>query len=191
MSETFTSPVVLDLPGPWTEERYFALGHPPERIELVHGNLWADAPANRPDLALSLSLLIAMSLAAQSAGLRIHRKLTVRLSPDTTTVADIVVSSAPVVTEVTEAADVILVADMPAPVDREPHMRRYAAAGIGWYLLVEPSTPGYESAGLRLFRLDEDRYVEAAVAGHGEILRSDHPYPFEVDTTRLIGPFRT
>ncbi|MEV6848524.1 Uma2 family endonuclease [Actinoplanes sp. NPDC051411] len=67
-------------------------------------------------------------------------------------------------------------------------LRDYASAGIPWYLLAEPDMVDYRSITLRLYRLDGARYTEQAVASHGEILKSDAPFPFAIDPTDLVRP---
>ena len=43
-----------------------------------------------------------------------------------------------------------------------------------------------ESVTVRLFRLQGDHYVEHATAKHGEVLRSDLPFPIEIATEDLV-----
>jgi len=61
-----------------------------------------------------------------------------------------------------------------------------AARTAGWYLLVEPDMTDYESVTIRLFRLQGEHYVEHATAKHGEVLRSDLPFPLEISTEDLV-----
>ncbi|GAA4945773.1 Uma2 family endonuclease [Actinoplanes utahensis] len=89
-----------------------------------------------------------------------------------------------------EAAEVALVGEVVSAntvaVDRVLRMHLYAAAGIPWYLLVEPKLPGFGSVRLRLLRRKGSRYVEAAVAVHGQTLTARQPFPFALDTTSLL-----
>ncbi|GLY06923.1 MULTISPECIES: Uma2 family endonuclease [Actinoplanes] len=67
--------------------------------------------------------------------------------------------------------------------DRLLKPQLYAAAGIGWYLLVEPSADGVE---LHLQRLVGGHYVPAVVAGFGESLASEDPFPFSIEVASLL-----
>ena len=103
----------------------------------------------------------------------------------------LVVSRGGRVGTVADASDVVLVGEVTSPsnaaTDRGTKKDFYAAAGIEWYLLVEPDLTDYESVALTLFRLREKQYVEHAVAKHGETLTSPEPFPIALDTVALVG----
>ena len=71
-----------------------------------------------------------------------------------------------------------------AAMDRVLKMDLYAAAGIGWYLLIEHEP--VDSLTLRLNELDGRHYVERAVVKQGEMLTSERPFPFELDARSLV-----
>src|SRR5262245_13373919 len=75
----------------------------------------------------------------------------------------------------------------PAPsnagTDRLLKPQLYAAAGIGWYLRVEQPDDSVE---LHLERLSGDHYVPALIAGAGQALVSEEPFPFELEIASLL-----
>ncbi|MFI6078645.1 Uma2 family endonuclease [Actinoplanes sp. NPDC051343] len=179
-----------DHPGPWTEAEFLALGPTPERIELIDGSLRVSPAPNRPHQDISFLLMVAVRHAARAAGFRSWEAINVRLSPRIIVIPDLVVGTMDYLGSVAHAADVAMVGEILSPSneanDRVEKLRDYAAAGIPWYLLVEPDMTNYRSITLRLYRLDGESYVEQAVAAHGEILKSDAPFPFAIDTVALI-----
>jgi Uma2 family endonuclease len=73
-----------------------------------------------------------------------------------------------------EASDVRLVCEIISPsnaaTDKVLKMHYYAAAGIGWYLLVEQ-----ENGTLHLYRRQGRHYVEHSVTKPGDVLELTEP----------------
>ncbi len=145
---------------------------------------------NGPHQDISYQLKSALLNATRNAGLRTRLAITVRMAADRILIPDLVVAKGARVTTMTDAAEVVLVAEVTSPhnaaVDRVQKMHFYAAARIEWYLLVEPDMREYESVRLRLFRLTGEHFIEHAAAEHGETLISDSPFPIEISTVDLL-----
>lgn len=171
---------------PWSEAEYLGLGETPERVELFDGSLFVTpAPTPRHQL-ISGRLLVAMLPGADAAGLHVLEAVNVRLKAGRVTIPDLVITSDIDFDEaMIEAPMVRLVCEIISPnnasADKVLKMHYYAAAGIGWYLLVEQ-----ETGALHLYRLDGAHYVEHCVARPGDTLRLTEPVRAEIEPSALL-----
>ncbi|MEU4242775.1 Uma2 family endonuclease [Actinoplanes sp. NPDC026619] len=176
--------------APWTEEEYLALGETTSLVELVRGALWVSpSPSSVIHQTVLHRVVKALEPGANDAGLDAAGQINVRLAHDTITNPDFVIATRTNrFAEVTPAADVHLIGEVTTPdsvlADRsfKPHL--YAAAGIEWYLLIEPNFRDLSTT-LRLHRLAGDHYVKHAAAKQGQTLKADAPFLFELQTTGL------
>jgi Uma2 family endonuclease len=178
---------VLEHPGPWSEDEYFALGETPNRIEFIDGTLWVRPAPTKRHRHIAFLLAMGLYAPAERAGLLVLQDVNLRLAGDRIVQPDIVVADTDDIGNTVEAAEVKLVAEVVSPsnagTDRLLKPQLYAAAGIGWYLRVEQPQDSVE---LHLQRLDGDHYVPYVVAGLGQAFASEEPFPFRVEVASLL-----
>ncbi|WP_127507120.1 Uma2 family endonuclease [Actinoplanes solisilvae] len=178
---------VLEHPGPWSEDEFFALGETLSRVELIDGSLWVSpSPTKRHQDIVSL-LTVELYHAAKRSGLRFLQDANLRLADGRIVEPDIVIADTDIKGLVVEAAEVKLVIEVVSPsnaaTDRLFKPQLYAAAQIAWYLRVEQPKDSVE---LHLQRLDGDHYVPHAVARPGEVLAWEEPFPHQIDVASLL-----
>jgi Uma2 family endonuclease len=176
------SVAIPEHPDPWSEDEYFALGETSNRIELIDGGLWVSpAPSKRHQ---HIAFLLAMELygAAERAGLLVWQDINLRLAGGRIVQPDVIVADTDDAGSTVEAAEAKLVVEVVSPsnagMDRLLKPQLYAAAGIPWYLKVEQPQDSVE---LHLYQLAGEHYLPVMVAGPGQALAADEPFPFVLD----------
>ncbi|MFG1915555.1 Uma2 family endonuclease [Micromonospora sp. NPDC048898] len=166
---------VLDHSLPWTESDYLALGETAQRIELLDGGLLIGPSPSVRHQVIVRGLAAALEPGCAAANRTLLPVINLRLNPTRILNPDLVVTAELDLTAACVPADaVLLIGEVSAPhtatIDQvlKPHL--YAAAGVGWYLLVEQ-----ESLTVKLHQLQGAHYVERATTKRGEALELTEP----------------
>jgi Uma2 family endonuclease len=179
---------LLEHEGPWTEEAYLALPETASpRIELLDGSLlvtpWA---GGGHQLAVYwLSLLLGP---ATPTGMLLLPGGNVRVTPDTFLIPDIILTTQtdPDVVYY-EGREIVLAGEIVSPgsagADRWTKPRRYAQAGIDWYMRVELKGP--RAPKVILYRRVDEKYVEHVQASAGQQFHIDGPISVAFDPAIL------
>ena len=173
---------------PMSEQEFLDIGETPERIELFDGSLHVTPSPTPRHQTISRRLANALDTGAHAVDLQVLEAVNVRLAPSRIPLPDIAVTADIDLDElVVDARDVHLVCEILSPsnpaTDKVLKMHYYAAAGIAWYLLVDP-----HARSLHLYRLTETSYVEHAVSKEGEMLRLTQPVVATLDPAVLLPP---
>ncbi|MET8321783.1 Uma2 family endonuclease [Micromonospora sp. NPDC005189] len=171
---------------PWTESDYLALGETAQRIELLDGSLLSGPPPSVRHQVIVGSLAAALKPGCAAANRTLLPVINLRLNPTRILNPDLVVTAELDLTAACVPADaVLLVGEVSAPhtgtIDRvlKPHL--YAAAGVGWYLLVEQ-----ESLTVSLFQLQGAHYVERSTTRAGGALELTEPVKATIRPEDLV-----
>lgn len=181
--------MLLNHDGPWTEEEFLAL--PPTwwpRIELLDGSLLVTPYAGgRHQLAIFwLTQLIGPAI---PPGWLVLPGGNVRITADTFLIPDVIITSqTDPETVFFPGPEIVLAAEVISPgsvgTDRWTKPRRYAQAGVDWYMRVELTGPGAPL--VCAYRRDGEDYVEYARAAAGEELRLTEPVAVTFDPAVLL-----
>ncbi|TCP57370.1 putative restriction endonuclease [Tamaricihabitans halophyticus] len=187
---------LVEFYGMWNTElaeRYLPIPHTHARkYECVGGNLIMSPAEGTTNSHGEGELFVRLRAGALAAGCYPYLQVNLRFTPDTWIQPDLVLLRAPAcgVTWV-DPADVLLSVEFVSPVsvrrDRVSKPELCASAGISWYLLVELDYPS-RSADLRLYRLDDGRYVRHTAASAGGRFRVDEPLSLDFDPAELLEP---
>jgi Uma2 family endonuclease len=188
---------MADLPDwmrPPREEGWFAedldrLPQAPRHTELIDGALvFMMAPQRRWHGRIISRLTAALEHQAP-AGVEVEREITVRLDARNRLEPDIVVSTAPFDDDGTslEPDVVLLTIEVVSPEsafrDRTVKLRKYAAAGIRHYWLVEEEAVGPV---VHVYELDEPTKSYAPTGVFRDSLHVTVPFEIDIDLAKLM-----
>lgn len=173
----------------WFAEDLDRLPEAPRHTELIDGALvFTMAPQRSWHSRLVTELTLALGRQTP-AGIEVEREMTIRLDVRNRPEADILVTSAsfdPVRTWF-EPADVLLVVEVVSPEstfrDRTVKLRKYAAAGIRHYWLVEDEAVGPV---VHVYELDEPTKAYLPTGIFRDSLHVSVPFGIDIDLAKLM-----
>ncbi|WP_433297908.1 Uma2 family endonuclease [Actinoplanes sp. CA-030573] len=173
---------------PLSEAEFLDIGETPERIELFDGSLHVSPGPTPRHQKISRTLANALDAGAESAGLQVLEAVNLRVGPSRIPIPDVVIATAIDLDElVIDASDVRFVCEITSPsnasTDKVLKMHYYADANIPWYLVIDT-----KARALRLYRLEDGRYVEQTACEPGDVLRLTEPVVASIDLAELLPP---
>ncbi|NUS63809.1 MAG: Uma2 family endonuclease [Saccharothrix sp.] len=179
---------------PPREEGWFAedlddLVDAPSHTELIDGSLVLRMFPQRWWHSRVVDKLVRTLSEQAPNGIEVDHEMTIRLDARNRPEADVVVSSGPFEADQTwfEPVDVLLVAEALSPEsafrDRTVKLRKYAAAGIRHYWLVEDEAVGPV---VHVYELDEPTRSYAPTGVFRDSLHVTLPFEIDIDLAKLM-----
>ena len=185
MGGVVTSPIFSDL-RPMSEDEFLALGETSERIELFDGSLHVTPAPTPRHQYIAGELKVIFRAAGRARGLYALEGINLRLGPNQMTIPDLAITSAIDFDQITVPSSAVrLVCEILSPSnqasDKVLKMHYYAAAGIPWYLLVDP-----KAETLSLYELAGETYALHSITEVGEVLRLTDPVAVDLEPSALM-----
>ena len=173
----------------YTVDDLFTLPDLPPHTELIDGSLVFASP-QRDFHSTMIDLLVTGLRRTVPKELKVRREMTVVLDRRNGPEPDVSVVRAGAVTgpDLTrfEAKDVLLAVEVVSPDsearDRDAKPRKYAAAGIPYFWLVEMADPNQHPV-VRAYEIDPVNKTYALTGIHHDYLKLTVPYDIDVDIT--------
>lgn len=177
--------------GGYTVDDLYSLPDLPPHTELIDGSLVFVSP-RRDFHALAVDVLVAGLRRTTPESLRVKREMTVVLTKGTVPEPDVSVVRAEAVTSRRQtryqAKDVVLAVEVVSPDseerDRDTKPRKYAAAGIPHFWLVEMTADG-ELPMVHVYELDPVTKTYLPTGIHHDRLKLSVPFAIDIDLTEI------
>ncbi|MFI1357263.1 Uma2 family endonuclease [Streptomyces sp. NPDC020898] len=174
----------------YTVDDLFALPGLGTRTELIDGSLVLPSPQTQFHSVMTDLLVVGLRRTVPR-DLKVERQMTVVLDDHNAPQPDLSVVRAEAVTGFDQdrfvAKDLVLAVEVVSPDsearDRDAKPRKYAAAGIPYFWLVEMSDPNQHPV-VRAYEIDPVNKTYALTGIHHDHLKLTAPYDIDVDITR-------